>query len=694
MSNPVDSKKAVFFLSSDGPLANNNPNYEERLSQLKLTSQITNCFNENKIGVFEAGTGVGKSYAYLIPALMWVKENDQRVVISTGTINLQQQLAEKDCIKAQEITGINEKFLLIKGRQNYVCLRRLKDASEEKDLFSEETDELKLISEWVKTSDTGSKSELSFMPTESVWQRINSESEACMGNKCFYAEKCFVWKVRKAANEAKILIVNHHLLFSDIQVRLASQNYDDAAVLPPYKHLIFDEAHGIEDAATSFFSEALTRFSLQKQLNLLYRNRRSSSAGHLLTVSALSDANVSLDEIVAAIDLTKVRMQQLEDTAFDILQNNFTWRLHQSTAHVATELLKCFENLNIAIYEFVGLVRKLIEGVKDKDLELPTIWETKQILKRIDFLGLCCKNFTLWEERVDSVFWMEKRRLNSGALFVRFVETPLEISSTMNAGVFEPMESTVCVSATLQIAGEFGFWKYRTGLCFQPEERLVSGTFDSPFPYKDNLLFSVVTDAPSPTFSDFQPWLEDAVKKLIIASSGRTLVLFTSYDSLKNCYDNCSLTLTKEGYTVYKQGEDDRFRLLKRFREETNSVLFATDSFWEGVDIPGESLSHVIIVKLPFPVPSDPVFQARCEFIEKNNGNSFMELSIPKSVIQFKQGFGRLMRSSTDYGCVTVLDNRLVQKQYGRFFIQSVPKSKTNFAPLNEVAKRIKNFLG
>ena len=693
MCNKIDINQSVKYLSQNGPLAKINPDFEERKSQLELVKNITQCFNENQIGVFEAGTGVGKSYAYLIPALLWAKENNQRVVISTGTINLQQQLAEKDIIQAQKILETNEKFLLLKGRQNYVCLRRLKDLEDEKDLFFEEVEELKIISEWVKNSETGSKSELTFLPSEAVWQRINSESDACMGNRCKFFEDCFVMKVRKAANEAKILIVNHHLLFSDIQLRLSTQKYDEAAVLPPYTRLIFDEAHGIEAAATSFFSESLNKFSVQKQLNLLYRQRKSSATGLLFNVHALSDSTVEMNEIIGALDQIKVNIQLLEDAGLEVLKNDFAWRLWAGSCFYANKLLEKFVKLNESILEFSGLVRDVLKGLHEKDADLPSVWETKQVLNRVEAFGLVCKNFITWEERPDSVFWIEKRKLSTGAMYLRFIETPLQIASTMNAGVFEPMETVICVSATLQIANDFSFWKYRSGVNFQDPSRVNFQVFESPFPYEKNLLFSVVTDSPLPTTTDFQKWLEHSLLKLILASSGRALVLFTSYDSLMYAYNYCSVALSKNKIAVYKQLDDDRFRLLKNFKENTSSVLFATDSFWEGVDVPGESLSHVIIVKLPFPVPSDPVFQARSEHIDKNGGKSFMELSIPESVIKFKQGFGRLMRSCKDRGCVTVLDNRLVSKFYGSFFVKSVPKSKYCFNTLETVVSSVERFL-
>ncbi|MEE0999329.1 MAG: ATP-dependent DNA helicase, partial [Treponemataceae bacterium] len=418
MCNKIDINQSVKYLSQNGPLAKINPDFEERKSQLELVKNITQCFNENQIGVFEAGTGVGKSYAYLIPALLWAKENNQRVVISTGTINLQQQLAEKDIIQAQKILETNEKFLLLKGRQNYVCLRRLKDLEEEKDLFFEEVEELKIISEWVKNSETGSKSELTFLPSEAVWQRINSESDACMGNRCKFFEDCFVMKVRKAANEAKILIVNHHLLFSDIQLRLSTQKYDEAAVLPPYTRLIFDEAHGIEAAATSFFSESLNKFSVQKQLNLLYRQRKSSATGLLFSVHALSDSTVEMNEIIGALDQIKVNIQLLEDAGLEVLKNDFAWRLWAGSCFYANKLLDKFVKLNESILEFSGLVRDVLKGLHEKDAELPSVWETKQVLNRVEAFGLVCKNFITWEERPDSVFWIEKRKLSTGAMYL------------------------------------------------------------------------------------------------------------------------------------------------------------------------------------------------------------------------------------------------------------------------------------
>lgn len=689
----LDPEKTAWYLSEVGPLASSDEFYEERPSQLSLTKNITSAFNDGSIGVFEAGTGVGKSFAYLVPSLLWIKENNERVVVSTGTINLQQQLAEKDVPAAQKMLGTNIKYILLKGRQNYVCRRRFADVQGDRDLFTEETEELDAIAAWLKTTETGTRSELTFLPSEGIWSRINSESDACMGMKCPFREDCFVMKVRKEAADAQLLIVNHHLLFADIEMRQGGAGYEDTAVLPPYQHLIFDEAHGVEGAATSFFSETINRYKLQKQLNLLYRQRRSSKAGLLFTVDALASAEVDLAEVIGYLEETKLALQSLEDAAMLVLGDWYTWRLEPQSVSAAENMLSKMQELRGAIAAFAGRMRTMLDSVPEEESETPPVWECRQIVKRIESCGSVCQHFVDWSEHEDMVFWIEKRRLSNGTCFPSFIETPLDISGTMYSGVFEPLNSVVCTSATLKTAGSFQFWKKRTGVLFAEKERVNEGVFPSPFPYRKNVLLSIVADAPDPKAYGYQAWLESTIVELIRASRGRCLVLFTSYDSLKYACNHARTKLASSGITVLKQGEDDRFRLLEQFRTDSASVLFATDSFWEGVDVPGESLSHVIIVKLPFPVPSDPVFAARSEDIEKKGGSSFFELSVPEAIIHFRQGFGRLMRRATDRGVVTVLDGRLLKKAYGRMFIESVPETKQCFAPLNTVLGTIENFL-
>lgn len=701
---PIPPKKTVKleindtadYLSNGGSLSKITDSFEERLSQIELVKKITESFNENAVGVFEAGTGVGKSFAYLIPSMLWALSNKERVVISTGTINLQQQLSEKDIPLAEKIIGRKVNAVLVKGRQNYICLRRLSEAVNDRELFSEDIETLEKLSSWAKESENGSRSDLSFNPGEALWQRVNSEADACMGMKCAHREKCFVMKMRKMASDANILVVNHHMLFADIESRMEGAGYDDTAVLPPYKRIVFDEAHGIESAATSFFSNSLNRFRILKQLNLLYRQKKNSVTGFLYTLSALSRIEDRSADAVAEIEEIKKTIERLESAAQNLLGNSFNIRLFSADSSSFAPVFKELSSLNSHLVVFNGIVHEILEGIDDDDKDNSAVYEGKSVLRRLEDAAGLCKNFLDWSEHPELVFWIQARRLSSAAakkienpLYYEYISTPLDIAPMMNAGVFEPMDSVVCTSATIGIGGKFDFWKKRSGVSFVENERLLEGAFASPFPYKENMIFAVPSDAPFPDNENFQTYMEEAVVRLIKAAGGKTLVLFTSYDSLRHACDTARTALRSSGIQILKQGDDDRFRLLSLFKNDKESVLFATDSFWEGVDVPGESLSQVIIVKLPFGVPSDPVFAARSEEITKRGGYPFMELSVPEAVIKFRQGFGRLIRRGDDRGAVIVLDRRIIEKPYGRIFTSSIPETKRLYKELDVLLEEV-----
>lgn len=695
----LDVDDAAFYISKDGPLAKINENFEERLSQIELLKNIAKTFNQNKTGVFEAGTGVGKSYAYLIPSILWAVQNNERVVISTGTINLQQQLCLKDIPQAIKITGKPVKFILMKGRQNYICKRRLQDALNSKDLF-ENNDDLDRIAQWQDSCDTGSKSELSFLPSESVWNRINSESDACMALRCPYYSQCFVMKVKKEASAANILVVNHHLLFADIESRLHGAGYDDAVVLPPYKRIIFDEAHGIETAATSFFSESFNRFKILKPLNLLYRKKKNSAMGFLFSVSMLSKEEEKSFQAYQMISKIKSDLTNLETLALDLcIQENNLW-LNPLTFRNFQPVLSMCQTLAKDISVFTSLVLEVLDGVPEDDRDIPYFWETKVLNRRLSDYSVILNDFFMWEEKPDKVFWLQKKNLPSDMqkddelnFYINFIETPLDIAPLMNQGIFEPMDSVVCTSATLKTGRDFSYWLRHNGLYFSDSDEVLQGEFFSPFPYKENMIFLVPKDIPFPDEPDFQVYVENVLKNLILKAKGRTLVLFTSYESLRLSYNNIFSTMLANGIKLLRQGSDDNARILKNFKDDVSSVLFATDSFWQGVDVPGESLSQVIIVKLPFTVPNDPVFKARSEAIRKKGGNSFMELSVPEAIIKFRQGVGRLIRKNTDKGTVVVLDRRIYEKQYGSLFLANVPECKKYYEPVSKILDIIEEFL-
>lgn len=704
VTKKLDSEETAVYLSQNGSLAKISPNFEERPSQIELVKKISLAFNNESVGVFEAGTGVGKSFAYLVPSMLWALGNNERVVISTGTINLQQQLSEKDIPLAEKIIGKKVKSILIKGRQNYVCLRRLSEVGAERDLFNDETEIFDKINSWAKESKTGSKSDLSFMPPENLWQRVNSEADACMGMRCKFREKCFVMKVRKEAADANILVVNHHMLFADIESRMNGAGYDDTAVLPPYKRIIFDEAHGIEDAATSFFSNALNRFRILKQLNLLSRQRKSSVTGYLYTLSALSHLEDKSDVVKNEIEEVKASIARLEEETQNTLENEFSIRLFSGTSHRFSGIIESIKKLQHHLGMVTGLVREIIDGIDQDDMDNSAIYESKAVLRRLETSVALCQNFISWEEHLESVFWIQAKRLpplilknmqgrsDANPFYYEFIETPLDIAPMMNRGVFEPMKSVVCTSATISISGTFDFWKKRVGISFVEKERVKSGEFKSPFPYEKNMFFAVPSDAPFPDNENFQAYIEETIVRMIERAGGKTLVLFTAYDSLRHACDTARTRLRSLGINVLKQGDDDRFRLLSQFKDDVSSVLFATDSFWEGVDVPGEALSLVIIVKLPFGVPSDPVFAARSEQIAKRGGFPFMELSVPEAVIKFRQGFGRLIRRGDDKGAVVALDRRIIEKSYGRMFTESVPKTEVVYRPLPEILEKIEKY--
>ncbi|MBR1640461.1 MAG: DEAD/DEAH box helicase family protein [Treponema sp.] len=696
----IDVEEAGGLISDGGALSKLSDAFEERPVQISLLENIAKTFNDGKIGVFEAGTGVGKSYSYLIPSAIWALANNEKVVVSTGTINLQQQLCEKDIPAVEKIIGKKIKFVLMKGRQNYICRRRLSDASSVLDLFEDETEEIKKIAQWAESSSTGSKSDIPFFPSENAWSKVNSESDACMGMRCPFHNECFVMQVRKEAASANLIVVNHHLLFADIESRMNGAGYSDAAVLPPYKHLIFDEAHGIENAATSFFSESLTRFKINKLVNQMYRKRKNSYSGHLCSLAILSSNEEKADSAYEITARIKNALANVEIAASDLLQNEYSIRLFEGTARNFGPMLVAIGELSRELGTFTDMVREVMEGVADEDHDAPCYWESKIILRRLDSYVILLKNFLQWDEKKENVYWIQKKRLspelsreNGSPDFYIFNETPLDISYLMNEGVFEQMQSIVCTSATIKTGRDFTYWMKRTGLTLTDRERISAGEFPSPFPYEKNMLFAVPKDAPLPESSEYQQYIEMVIPRLILAAEGRTLVLFTSYESLKSAHRTAQASLRGFSGRIMKQGDDDSSHLLEAFREEKESVLFATDSFWQGVDIPGEALSQVIIVKLPFTVPNDPVFVARSEAIEKRGGSAFMELSVPEAVIKFRQGIGRLIRRSDDKGAVIVLDRRIYEKRYGSFFLSSMPPCKKMYEPMSEILNKINSFI-
>jgi len=698
----IDSEQIIASLCDGGSVAELLPSYEPRKSQLDLLALIIRGFNEDALVMAEAGTGVGKSFAYLLPAMHFALANKEKVVISTATITLQQQLFEKDIpLVAKSMGDVKIKSVIMKGRGNYLCLRRLNDLLSEGLLFEFDKKEIDSIVEWAHNTKTGAKSELAFMPSESLWAGVCSESDLCLGNHCQFREQCFILALRREANNAHIIVVNHHLLFADLAARYQGAGYESVVILPPFNRLIIDEAHTIENAATSFFSQEFSRTGIFKQLSRLYNTRKGNMHGLLVRLCAMLTTSEDrgaerLDDMADIIQKIRSSAETLDDCAMELCGMEGIFRLSPSVdeSFLKNALFPNFKSLRKDILNLTNIIRDILENLDDEQTADPVVWEVKTIVRRLDTVAEVCNVFCNYKKHEDNVLWIEKLNFKNNPWAV-FTKTPLELAPILKDSVFAPNKTVVCVSATLAINDDFTFWASRCGIDNVSSRQLISGCFPSPFPYNSAVLLASPTDAPLPDEDAYayQEFVNKAVASLAASAGGSALVLFTSYQSLTSSYNAALAELSPMGIKCLKQGDDDRTRLLQAFLNDESSCLFATDSFWEGVDAPGDTLRLVIICRLPFRTPSDPIHEARREAVEKRGGNPFMELSLPQSVMKFKQGFGRLMRRSADKGVVAVLDGRILKKSYGSIFRQSLPETKTSFNDLNLILQDIENFL-
>jgi ATP-dependent DNA helicase DinG len=709
---PLDEDEVAGMVEPGGALSRVYAGFEERSSQAAMLRHVCRAFNGEELCAAEAGTGVGKSLAYLLPAVSWAVKNGERVVVSTNTINLQQQLIEKDIPLAKKVLGVDPKVVLVKGRGNYLCPHRLSEAVEEAGLFDEQDPELLSIREWARTTETGSRTDLSFYPSDDVWSRVCSEADACMGLRCNHREACFVLKARRDAASAQVLIANHHLLFADLSLRMAGSGFDDPAVLPPYRRLVMDEAHNVEKAATSFFSQSCNRFAVQRYLSRLLRRRRGRASGHFPLLSRRLKGSPLATKVPDLIDAVLGRAEELDQVVLAFMGEEQASLLDSGTMPAFRDVAAgSLGNLSFAVRELgqaFDEVFEVLESGSDPVLtsgslpESPTleqsaVWDCRVQLTRLSGIADLCDRFRNGEAGDNDIFWVEatrSRRAESKDRSARLVITPLDVGPLMREAVYEPLRTVVFTSATLTVAGEFGFWAGRVGLGEGLDRETRFASFVSPFNYREQVLLGVPTDAPAPDSPQHKAFLTRFIVKSLLASRGAGLVLFTSYSLLRDVAAEAAPLLAREGIRLLKQGDDDRARLLDSFRSERSSVLFATDSFWEGVDAPGDTLQIVILCRLPFRVPTEPVLRARMAAIELRGGNPFGELSLPDAVVRMRQGFGRLMRRHDDTGVVLILDPRVVTKRYGSVFLDSLPATRREIASADKVLAAVKDFFG
>ena len=712
----VDPETAREYLRPGGAVAEvMGEKYECRDEQLQVLSNVVEAFNDERISMIEAGTGTGKTLSYLVPSVLWFLENGERVVISTNTINLQEQLINKDLPLLRDVFPKKFDYALVKGMRNYFCVLRGNAVRE--DLFTSLEEEgdggMGAILKWAEATRDGSLSDLGFTPRDEDWERVSAESESCPGGRCPHYSECFFYKSRRELANAAVIVSNHHVLFSDMAIKGASGTDSSFGIIPPYTKVVFDEAHNIAEAATSHFSAKFSKHGLLKTLGrLLSKKKKGASAGLVSYISRLAEGEKNsvlkaIFEGAAGAFLTLAEEAERKGRdAFDSLyafgkevcgeEKSVSVRLTEgvSGSRKWTGIEKKFRALDsslAALRREITHFVKVVEGATQGDSHIKITAEMGGVAARLAaYCEVAGRFFGKGEE--SHVRWFEGSRRRQ-AVFCSVNLTPLDVSPELEEKLYSKTKTVVMTSASLTVDRNFDFQKKSVGL--SENERFRGLVVKSPFDYKRQSLLLVPTDMPGPGREDYAGSVADILFAAFSVTNGNALVLFTSYSSLNSVYEKVAAAFEKTEFspiTLLRQGDMPRSALLERFKKIGNCVLFATDSFWEGVDVPGDSLRLVVICRLPFKVPSDPITEARIEHMKKHDVDSFQEYMLPLAVLKFKQGFGRLIRSKTDKGVVMVLDNRVVTKSYGRFFINSVSESGFYCGSTDEVLGRLAGF--
>ena len=655
-----------------GKLRKGLESYEYRKEQEEMAKAIANVLNQENYLIVEAGTGVGKSWAYLIPAIFWAKKNNQHFIISTNTKNLQEQLIQKDIPFLKRCLGIDFSSAILKGRANYLCLRKLTSFLEEIEetlptlLNSEERIFLVYLLIWLGRTESGDVEESIYFRQDpsfwNLWNEVSSEHTSCLGSECPYYRRCFVNKARRKAMEAEIVVVNHSLLFTD----LAAEKH----FLPSYSHIVFDEARNLEKVATRHLGVEISYWMLSRLLNRIYRKKGEVERGILVKVGNREKVLAQrLGRIFKAIPEVRKACKNF----FEILKQNsdlFSFdevtdkvRLRESSPSHNFLKEQVFRLLFIW-NQFFHRLGELAEEIEDSSLKKDVEGKVKdglQIAMSLNFVaGVSEPNFVYWLER-------EKEE-------IRLSAAPLEVGPYLNNLLYSQICSLIFSSATLTVKGNFDFLKKRLGLDLLPTEKVSSLLLGSPFDYERQVLMGIASFLPTPQEEkEYTSRMGKTLTKVLEIVEGKSLILFTSHKMLNEVYQEIKPYLQMK-FQILAQGIDGpRTIITDRFREDFSSILLGTHSFWEGVDLPGGTLECLVLTRLPFAVPTEPIEEARVELIQKRGLDAFREYSLPSAVIRLRQGIGRLIRSKTDKGIIIILDKRIIIRNYGKSFLDSLP---------------------
>lgn len=638
------------ILSDHGPIAETLDHYEVRPQQVDMACAVQRALLRRRHLAVEAGTGVGKSFAYLVPAIDFVAREAGKALISTYTITLQEQLIFKDLPLLD--TCLSQGFIakLAKGRGNYLCKRRLAYAmSRGHRILGGTAVDLHQLNEWAAVTTDGSLSDCPFVPRAQVWDKVKSEHGNCRARGCRHNRDCFYWKARREMETADILVANHAMLFSDLTLKK-----DGYALMPDYHTVILDEAHTVERVAEDHFGLNISYRRVKYVLDGLYnpRARRGLLAG------AGSRATTAIDSVCEA--------HCHASHFFETLQGWYEKNKAATQGRCEARIVE--DCLTGKLKDVARLLRKQVKDTADEDEQLETTRYVEMCKGLVEDIQAFLK-----QPHEEHVYWVESDERDIRSVLCR--SAPMHVGPDMQRCLFEPFDSVVLTSATLSTGGQtdkkgFDFFAQRIGL-----KQFDGLQLGSPFDYEQHVTVYVEKDLPTPNAPDFIARASDALQKYLLRTEGRAFVLFTSYRMLDQVADELDLWFHDQDITLLRQGGNlDRSALLRQFKEPGRHTLFGTDSFWQGVDVPGDALRNVIIMRLPFAVPDQPLLAGRLDQIRAKGGNPFFDYQLPTAIIKFKQGFGRLIRTKTDSGIVVILDSRIATKRYGMQFMASIPK--------------------
>ena len=709
----LDRRKIEWVFEEGGFLEKSFDSFEPRSGQIKMSGEVVEAFNESKHLLVEAGTGTGKSLAYLVPAVIWARENNVPVVISTNTKNLQSQLFEKDIPFVKETLGIDFKAAIIKGRGNYLCIRKLMYVLRQADYELDIDERLQMVTvlSWAAWTQTGDISENivtgrpGFFKT---WAKMSCAGDDCLGRACKHYKKCFLWKARAKALNAELVVANHSLVFADLNMR--SPN------LPPYSQIIFDEAHNLEDAATSHLSIEISPTRVGVILGrLVHSGRKKHRSGLLPSIldkvqkariedtlkerllDSLGSLPDTFDHAEAAANILFSEVDQIRRAGgaqasmrfFSEKMDKVKW---QPTFEAKEEFIIFLSKIMHTLDSLIDDLKEVEDGILDYQ---------REFIRDLEFSSMTIKEFsedlvfTLNADNDEYVYWIEKVSNKPGN--VRLVAAPIEVGRLLHDQLYSRKRSVIFASATMSVRGKFDFIKKRTGINLINPKNYIEYDAGSPFDFPKQCLVMVPSFLPEPgeKGKDFASELAYLLADVYRDTKGRAMSLYTSYEMLRKSYEILNAELLGDGIDILAQGmSGSRKNITSVFKRDLHSVLLGTHSFWEGVDVVGETLSCLTIARLPFAVFTEPLIEARCEKIESEGGSAFIHYSIPNAIIKFRQGFGRLIRHKGDRGVVIIADRRIITKRYGKTFKDSLPCQTYSYDNQEKMLADIRSFLG